>query len=127
MQDSKNILLVDDDELFADMLQKQLTRSGYTVVRARNGREAIRLYDRRRISLVLTDLVMPDMEGLELIMKLREFDPGIRIVAMSGGGRNRPDTYLNMARQLGATTTLAKPFSSDEMFAAIEGLVNWET
>lgn len=87
----KTILLVDDDELFGDMVKKTLVRLGYAVLRARNGNEALPLYDPVTVELVLTDLIMPDKEGMELISELRRAYPAVRIIAMSGGGRNTPE------------------------------------
>jgi DNA-binding NtrC family response regulator len=73
------------------------------------------------MSLVLTDLVMPDKEGIELITDLRRMHPGLKIIAMSGGGRNSPHAYLNLASRLGAASVLAKPFSFQELMDAIKG------
>ena len=104
------ILLVDDDDAFAEMLGKALTSFGYEVLRAGDGRAALRLYDPQTVGLVLTDLLMPDMEGVELIIALRQRHPAVKVIAMSGGGRNQPDAYLKIAHQVGAVKTLAKPF-----------------
>lgn len=106
-----NILLVEDEDLFAEMVRKALVTDGHTVVRARNGAEALHLYDPQTVSLVLTDLLMPDVDGMELIVKLQQRDPAVRIIAMTGGGRCGADTYLPIAERLGAVKTLAKPFS----------------
>ncbi len=119
----KTILLVDDDEPFAVMIHKTLTLLGYAVIRARNGNEALQLYSPQTVDLVLTDLIMPDKEGLELITELRRAHPTVKIIAMSGGGRNTPEEYLPIARLFGAMTTLAKPFHQDELAKALrEGL-----
>jgi DNA-binding response OmpR family regulator len=120
------ILLVEDDEPFADMLQKTLIKAGYAVVSARNGQEALRLYDAQRPHLVLTDLIMAGMEGVELIIELRRRHPGVKIIAMSGGGRNSPDAYLPIAQLLGAARTLPKPFANPELLAAIQAVLNAE-
>ena len=120
------ILLVEDDEPFADMLQKTLVQAGYAIVRACNGKEALRLYDAQRPDLVLTDLIMPGMEGLELIIELRRRHPGVKIIVMSGGGRNSPDAYLPTAQLLGAARTLPKPFANPELLAAIQAVLNAE-
>lgn len=114
------ILIVDDDEIFGKVLEQILLRQGYEIVRAHNGKEALRRYNRRTIDLVLTDLIMPDLEGIELIMELQRQDSGIKIIAMSGGGRGAPSEYLPIARQLGAVQTLAKPFSNEELIAVIK-------
>jgi len=113
------ILLVEDDEQFRRMLQRTLERAGYRVVPAADGREALNRIDAVRPDLVLTDLIMPDMEGLETIQALRRREPPPPIVAMSGGGRMSPDNYLLAARRMGARETLAKPFSTAELLAAI--------
>jgi CheY-like chemotaxis protein len=115
------ILLVDDDDIFAAMLDKMLARGGYAVVRARNGVEAVALFD-SSFDLVLTDLIMPQKEGLELIGELRSAHPDVRIIAMSGGGRHEPDTYLPMAKLLGAAVILRKPFSTDQLLNAIRSI-----
>ena len=116
----KTILLVDDDDLLAEMLRQALTAFGYAVVRARNGREALPLYDPQTVALVLTDLIMPDMEGLELILSLQKRDPAVRIIAMSGGGRNEPQAYLSVAEKAGAVKTLTKPFPLATLRAALK-------
>jgi DNA-binding response OmpR family regulator len=113
------ILLVDDDREFAEMLGKALTSFGYEVLRAGDGRAALRLYDPQTVGLVLTDLIMPDMEGVELIGALRRRCPGVKIIAMSGGGRNTPEPYLKIARKIGAVKTLAKPFPLETLRAAV--------
>src|SRR5687768_4550658 len=83
--ESQRILLVEDDDRLSTVLQRALTSFGYQVVRARNGNEALKLYNQDSISVVLTDLVMPDKEGIELIGELRRINPQIKIIAMSGG------------------------------------------
>lgn len=115
-----NILLVEDEDLFADMIGKALVTFGHAVVRARNGKEALQLYDPRTVSLVLTDLIMPDMEGVELIVALRRAHPAVKVIAMSGGGRNQPAIYLAIAQQVGAARTLAKPFPLETLRSAVQ-------
>lgn len=113
------ILLVDDDDALAKTLKDALTHFGYEVVRAGNGKEALQLYDPLTIHLVLTDLFMPDMDGMELIMKLEELNPGVRIIAMSGGGMGTPGVHLPLAERLGAVKTLIKPFPMATLHAAV--------
>ncbi|MBI3878117.1 MAG: response regulator, partial [Verrucomicrobia bacterium] len=107
------------DDLFAEMIQKTLIRFGYEVVRARNGKEALELYDPQKVDLVLTDLIMPDKEGLELITELHRSHAGIKIIAMSGGGRNNPLAFLKAAEKFGATKILAKPFPQEALATAV--------
>jgi DNA-binding response OmpR family regulator len=113
-------LLVDDDESFRPMIADALERFGFDVVSAVNGREALARFHQRRPDLVLTDLIMPDKEGLETIRELQHLAPDMPVIAMSGGGRTNPHGYLQMASQLGASQVLAKPFSFQELLDAIK-------
>ena len=112
------ILLVDDDDMLSAMIVDVTTRAGYEVVRAKDGAAALEAFS-NGYDLVITDLIMPGTEGLELIRELRRRDPQIPIIAISGGGRNTPETYLPMAKLLGATLALSKPFSTQQLLAAI--------
>ncbi|MFA6545007.1 MAG: response regulator [Limisphaerales bacterium] len=114
------ILLVDDDDSCAEMLTKALAAFGYEVERAHNGQEALRLYTAQTVDLVLTDLFMPGMDGMELIMELEKLDPSVRIIAMSGGGLGDSGAvFLPTAERLGAVKTLAKPFPLESLRAAV--------
>jgi DNA-binding NtrC family response regulator len=108
---SHSILLVDDDEQLRSMLRRALLRTGYQVHEAGNGRQALNLLAEASVQAVVTDIIMPDMEGIELILELRRSRPELPIVAMSAGGRIGPDSYLYLAERSGATRTIAKPFS----------------
>lgn len=118
------ILVVEDDELFAEMLVKMLLKLDHAPLHAHNGREALELYNPDNIDLVITDIVMPDKEGVELIIDLRKRYPDVKIIAMSGGGRMQPGSYLNTALQLGAGYALDKPFSVLQLKIAIETVLN---
>ena len=113
------ILLVDDDDQFRGMLSEVLTRAGYQVQEASDGHEATRLYASNPTDLVITDLVMPGKEGLEMIVEFKQVDPAIRIIAMSGGNRNGAQDYLKMAKALGAHRVLTKPFLHREILDVI--------
>jgi CheY-like chemotaxis protein len=113
------ILLVDDNEPFRKMLHKTLENAGYEVQDAANGQFVLDLYRQHPCDLILTDLVMPEKEGLETITELRRFNPRVKIIVMSGGGRINPKNNLVMAERLGARRTLAKPFSQQEILDAI--------
>jgi CheY-like chemotaxis protein len=114
------ILLVDDDDQFRDMVQAMLERLDHKVVIARNGNEAVQRYREQPPDLVITDLIMPDKEGLETIRELRRGAADVKIIAMSGGGRSTPTNYLKMAATMGAAAILAKPFTSQQLRDAIE-------
>ena len=113
------ILLVDDDAAFRAMVKKTLERAGYRVREAADGAIGLKLHRERASDLLLTDLVMPNTEGLELITTLRREAPGMRIIAMSGGGRGAAGDYLAFASLLGAAATLAKPFTQQQLLSAI--------
>jgi DNA-binding NtrC family response regulator len=113
------VLVVDDDDAILRLIQTALRRSGYHVVVARDGNEAIRCLKEEPFDLVLTDVVMPEMEGLELMTELRRMAPHQKIVAMSGGGDFGTDSYLHYARKLGACGTLSKPFSIELLLGVL--------
>ena len=113
------ILLVDDDELLRNVLALTLRKMGHAVVEARNGREALERCADGLPDLLLTDLIMPEKEGLETITTIRELHPAVKVIAMSGGGRGDATDYLNIARLLGADRTLQKPFTQEAMAQAI--------
>jgi two-component system, chemotaxis family, chemotaxis protein CheY len=117
-----HILLIEDDDALRTVLCLSLTNMGHQVVEARNGKEALRLFRSEPPDFVITDLIMPEKEGLETIGELRRLQPKVKIIAMSGAGRGGPLDYLKVARQMGAARTLAKPFSVDALAAAIAEL-----
>jgi CheY-like chemotaxis protein len=112
--------LVEDDEPLREILRETLQRGGYTVVEADTGRSAVKKLRLDHADIVLTDVVMPDQDGLEFITMLRKEHPEIPIVAMSGG-LARSSLYLDLAKKLGARRVLAKPFTPEQMFAALKG------
>ena len=118
-----HILLVDDDAVLRDALHKTLVRAGYEVEDASGGTEALKAYRRQPRDLVITDIVMVDGEGLEMIRALRKLDADVKIIAMSGGGIGKADDYLNLANKFGATTVLAKPFSGAEVLAVVAAVL----
>jgi DNA-binding response OmpR family regulator len=113
------ILLVDDDLQLQQLLARSLTRQGHEVTVAGDGAQALRLADLHVFDLVITDLVMPEVEGIQLLGALKAKPSAPKIIAMSGGGRGAALDYLQMASLLGAATTLAKPFSLDQLNQAV--------
>ncbi len=120
------ILLADDDHQVRDMLKLTLERAGHEVVEAKDGVQAVRLYDPATIDLVITDIVMPEKEGIETIMELRGGDPAVKIIAISGGGRINPDDYLNWARRFGVKHTFTKPVDRQQLLEAVDELMGTE-
>jgi CheY-like chemotaxis protein len=117
------ILLIDDDDSVRTMLRLTLTQFGHVVTEARNGKEGLDKFADSHADLVITDIVMPEKEGIEVIMELRQRQPELKIIAMSGGGRIGPVDYLRIAGFLGAVKGLTKPFSNEVLLAAIDELL----
>ena len=114
-----SILLVDDDEQFRSMLSESLRLAGYEVTEARDGREGIKLYRDHPGDLIITDLIMPEKEGLETIQEFRRNYPEVKIIAISGGSRNGSVDYLKIAKAFGALQVLAKPFPRQRILEVI--------
>lgn len=118
------VLVIDDDEQMRTLLRQVMEWSGYTVTDAENGRKGMQKQREQPADLVITDLIMPEQEGLETISKLKKEYPGIKIVAISGGGRIGPEAYLPAAQELGADMVFSKPFDVKEFVNAIRGLLD---
>lgn len=117
------ILVIDDDVLVLDMLYESLTREGYDVLRASNGEEGLRLYREEPVDLIITDLFMPEKEGIETIIELRQDFPDVKIIAISGGGRIGTKDYLQMAKIFGVQRTFTKPVAREQLLDAIRELI----
>jgi CheY-like chemotaxis protein len=120
----QRILLIDDDEAVRATFCAFLERAGYEVVTASNGVEGLDLYRKDPTPLVITDIVMPEKEGTETIMELRRDFPDVKIIAVSGGGRIAPQSYLEMAGQLGANRMLPKPVPRDTLVEVVRDLLD---
>jgi CheY-like chemotaxis protein len=117
------ILIVEDDMDLREMLKVSLVRRKYTVIEAVNGKEAIARFKPSVTDLVITDLIMPEDDGLTVIMKLKELKPSIRIIAISGGGKAGPANYLSLAKALGADAIFSKPFPVNDLIVTIEQML----
>ncbi len=123
-----NILVVDDDTLILDVIKDMLESQGYQVTVASDGNEAMKVYD-SSTDLVVTDMVMPRKNGIELIKELLERNPRTKIIAISGGGHLCAEDYLKLARLLGAKRTFTKPLAVKPFLSAVTEVlreeVNW--
>ncbi|MAT82683.1 MAG: response regulator [Gammaproteobacteria bacterium] len=117
------ILVIDDDASVREVVSEMLRLEGHEVTIAENGREATTMLAEHDFDLVITDLIMPEKEGIETISEIRRTDSRIPIVAISGGGRLGPGDYLETARYIGADATLAKPFARQELLTTIDALL----
>jgi DNA-binding NtrC family response regulator len=120
------ILIIDDDEDFRSMLRMALEQDGYVVEEARNGREGLQRYVVAPTDVVMTDLLMPEREGLETIRALRQINPQVKIIAISGGGASGHLNFLPVARMLGALRTLQKPFTLQQLYDVVREVVQHE-
>jgi len=110
------LLVIEDNADLRDYLRLALRSEGYEVLTARNGKEALGMLDGHTLHAVITDLFMPEMDGIETIAALRQRMPGLRVIAISG--RSGVD-YLTVAKELGVSHTLRKPFEIDELLKAL--------
>jgi YesN/AraC family two-component response regulator len=117
------ILIIDDEPQIRSMLKLMLERDGYEVVEAPDGVEGIRVYRQNPADLIITDLIMPNKDGIGMIIDLKKEFPGVKIIAMSGGGLNKPDGYLKGAKKLGAFCTLTKPIDREEILRVVAAIL----
>lgn len=109
---SKAVLIVDDDEAIGKMLSRLLQNEGYSTKRANDGQEGLEAYNEDTFDLVITDIIMPDMEGIEFIISLKRHNPDVKIIAISGGGYLSAHNYLETAKDFGIIGSFAKPFDT---------------
>jgi len=109
------ILVVDDEELARFTLRDILEGEGHEVTEASNGNEAIASQNANPFDLIITDIIMPEKEGVETIVEMKQDYPDLKIIAISGGGRTRNLDFLKLAKDFGANAILSKPFSEEEL------------
>ena len=113
------ILVIDDDHQILELFKRILESDGHEVITARNGQEGIEIFRRERTDLVVTDIVMPVKDGIKTIMQLEREFPGVKIIAISGGGVIEPERYLKLAECIGIKQTLTKPITKDQLIQAV--------
>lgn len=117
------ILLIEDDPSVRSYIAMSLRDADHTVLEAENGLNCLKiLKEQKQIDLIITDIVMPEKEGIETIIDIRKCYPKIKIIAISGGGKLDPEQYLLLAQALGANKTLKKPFKPSELMHTIADL-----
>ena len=122
MTKTVKILVVDDNKKFLSMLDEFLSENNYVVEISDNGNEALKKFADYVPDIVVTDIVMPDIDGIELLLQLRKINSDVKVIVMSGGNRGHADAYLHMADKLGADAVLSKPFELRELLLEIEKL-----
>lgn len=119
----KKILIIDDEPDILFMLKKMMERAGFVVYLAANGADGLSSFYANTPDLVITDIIMPEKEGLEIIREMKRNQPHLKIIAISGGGRISADSYLETASHFGANRIFQKPFTQSEIVEAARTLL----
>jgi DNA-binding response OmpR family regulator len=117
------ILIIDDEFIIRDLLVNILEREGYETITAASGKDGMKIQQQNPADLIIIDIIMPEKEGLETIMELRRNFHDVKIIAMSGGGRIDSETYLQIAKTMGAIKTITKPIYRKEILKTVRGLL----
>jgi DNA-binding NtrC family response regulator len=121
------ILVIDDEAPMRKMIRTILESAHHQVIEAPNGITGLRLFREQRPELVITDILMPDKEGIETIREIKQIAPKARIIAISGGGRTSRTDFLTVAEKFGAMESLKKPFRRNDLLACVERVMARET
>ena len=116
------VLIIDDDAPIRDVLRQLLNREGYETVEACDGREGVQYSQAASMDVIILDMLLPEQNGLEVIRELREVDPAVPIIAISGYGHTGPLDFFRVAETCGAQRTFQKPFPLQEMLQAVRDL-----
>ncbi|PCJ21262.1 MAG: hypothetical protein COB02_01375 [Candidatus Cloacimonadota bacterium] len=122
-----NILIVDDQRIQRVVLEATLRHGSHTIFQADNGTNALIEYNKNQIDIVITDVLMPDMNGIELCFKIREINPDAKIIVISGGGvktQGAADEYLKLGEKSGALKTFVKPVDPQDLLQTIQELID---
>lgn len=117
------ILVIDDEAQLRKLIVRILEKENHRVIAARNGIEGIKYFQEQHIDLVITDILMPEKDGIEVIREIKKSNPEVDVVAISGGGQLGADQYLKMANKLGAQYTLLKPFQRNDLINIVNHLL----
>ena len=120
---NKHILIVDDDEMMRAFIRELLTTHDFNISEAANGKLGLKEFRENTPDLVLTDIIMPEMEGISFIRELRAHNKDIPIIAMTGNVHGRMEEFLDISAKLGADDILRKPIKSQEFLDAINKLI----
>ncbi len=118
----KKIVIVEDDQVIRESLKEFLEINGYEVMAIESSIDLLQKISSFKPDILITDIIMPDKDGIEIIIETKKYLPNIRLIAISGGGRIDSESYLNTAKYLGADATLKKPFSHKELLDCILNL-----
>jgi DNA-binding response OmpR family regulator len=121
------VLVAEDDAQYRRLLKEVLENFGYQVITTANGKEALRVFQEQTPKLVITDIIMPEKEGIETIRELKKLAPDVKIIAISGGGIGSADIYLKIAKTVGADRVIEKPMVIDDLMSAVTALLPRKT
>lgn len=119
----KHILVVDDDDMMRAFIKELLIINDFKITEAANGKLGLKEFREDTPDLVITDIIMPEMEGISFIRELRSYNKDIPIIAMTGNVHGRMEEFLDISSQLGADEILRKPIKSKEFLEAINKLI----
>jgi CheY-like chemotaxis protein len=114
------ILVIDDDAIVRETIAQVLEARGHRVLSAEDGRRGVAAFRAQQPDLVITDIIMPEQEGIETITEIRGLAPTVKIIAISGGGRIGNADFLKIARHIGAADVIAKPFDPDDLVRRVD-------
>jgi len=118
---SKVILLVDDDSDFRESVRDILEFEGFEIIEAEDGKYALPILEKESVDLVITDILMPEIEGIGLVSKIKQLKPDLRVIGMTGGGRlGSAEKVKNMCTHFSFQTVLSKPFLAEDLIAEVE-------
>ena len=116
------ILVVDDNKQLLDLLCEFLTSNEYSVTASNNGKDALQIFGDFNPDIVLTDIVMPNVDGIEVLINIRKENPETKFIVMSGGNKGHGESYLRMAKKLGANIIINKPFELNDLLKQIKSI-----
>lgn len=119
----QTVLIIEDDHNILLMIKRMLEPFGFDIKLASNGQEGLDLFQKLDVDLVITDIIMPEKEGLEIIREMRRARPDLKIIAMSGGGKLSADNYLETAKIFGAASIMEKPFTRKQIVSAVQDIL----
>lgn len=118
------VLVIEDERNLREIVCAILQNAGHEVMEASDGSEITDLLQDTSLDLVLTDILMPEQEGIQTICQLRRDNPELKIIGMSGGGMEGPEHYLDMAKEFGADQTLQKPFNKEKLLKTVNAVLD---
>ncbi len=121
------ILVIDDEPRIRNAVRRSLESAGHEVVEAEDGKVALRMYAGNPTDVVISDIYMPHMDGIEFLIRLHEAFPEARVITMSGGGHLAKEKLLSASGTLGAVVTLEKPFGTADILAAVDEALGHDT